>query len=166
MYPALGGDCPRNFVLASTQALDANVTGITGALSGQWIQEARPEFDIEQLAKFFNHLFLFTSNKHKGNYAVSYHMGNKENSQSCDHLEQSNQNTQARTPNGCEECLQIGSPWVHLRLCLSCGHVGCCDQSINKHGTKHFHSTRHPVIRSYEPGESWKWCFVDEVFTE
>jgi len=59
MYPALGGDCPRNFVLTSMQALVANVTGITGSRSGLWIQEARPEFDIEQLAKFFNHLFLF-----------------------------------------------------------------------------------------------------------
>ena len=63
---------------------------------------------------------------------------------------------------GCEECLAIGSPWVHLRLCLSCGHVGCCDSSKNKHATKHFHRTKHPLVRSIEPGESWIWCYVDE----
>ena len=64
---------------------------------------------------------------------------------------------------GCEECEKIGSSWVQLRLCLTCGHVGCCDSSPNKHGTKHFKETGHPVIKSYEPGEDWKWCFVDEA---
>ena len=64
---------------------------------------------------------------------------------------------------GCEECLQIGQRWVHLRLCLTCGHVGCCDSSIGKHATKHFHRTQHPVMRSLEPGESWAWCYVDNV---
>ena len=68
----------------------------------------------------------------------------------------------ARTPGG-EECLRIGSSWVHLRLCLSCGHVGCCDNSPGRHATRHFHSTKHPVIASYEPGERWVWCFVDEA---
>jgi uncharacterized UBP type Zn finger protein len=62
---------------------------------------------------------------------------------------------------GCEECLASGSRWVHLRLCLSCGHVGCCDSSPNRHATKHYHGTRHPIIRSAEPGESWRWCYVD-----
>jgi uncharacterized UBP type Zn finger protein len=71
-----------------------------------------------------------------------------------------------RTPGGCEECLKSGDSWVHLRLCESCGHVGCCDSSKNKHATKHFHATQHPVIRSLEPGESWKWCYVDEVMWE
>jgi uncharacterized UBP type Zn finger protein len=64
---------------------------------------------------------------------------------------------------GCEECLKMGSTWVHLRECLECGHVGCCDSSINKHATKHFHATKHPIIRSFQPGERWKWCYVDEV---
>ncbi len=64
---------------------------------------------------------------------------------------------------GCEECLKIGDSWVHLRLCLSCGHVGCCDSSKNKHATKHFRSTKHPIMQSIEPGEDWKWCYVDEV---
>jgi len=64
---------------------------------------------------------------------------------------------------GCEECLKMGDTWVHLRLCLVCGHVGCCDSSKNKHATRHFHATRHPVMRSLEPGETWGWCFPEEV---
>lgn len=68
--------------------------------------------------------------------------------------------------NGCEDCLGIGGTWVHLRLCLACGHVGCCDQSPNRHATAHFTSTGHPVIRSFEPDESWVWCYVDEVAAE
>jgi hypothetical protein len=67
---------------------------------------------------------------------------------------------------GCEECLQLGSPWVHLRLCLTCGHVGCCDDSPLKHATAHFHKTAHPVIKSYEPGETWGWCYVDEAVAD
>jgi uncharacterized UBP type Zn finger protein len=63
----------------------------------------------------------------------------------------------------CEECIKLGDRWVHLRLCLSCGHVGCCDSSKNKHATKHFRHTRHPLIRSIEPGESWVWCYVDDL---
>jgi monovalent cation/hydrogen antiporter len=69
--------------------------------------------------------------------------------------------TTPNTPDGCEECLAMGSTWVHLRLCLECGHVGCCDSSPNRHASKHFASERHPVMRSFEPGESWRWCFVD-----
>jgi uncharacterized UBP type Zn finger protein len=68
--------------------------------------------------------------------------------------------------NGCEECLKMGARWVHLRLCLTCGHVGCCDSSPNKHATKHFHRTQHPIIRSFEPGENWGWCYVDQVTLE
>ena len=64
---------------------------------------------------------------------------------------------------GCEECLRIGSSWVHLRLCLECGHVGCCDSSPHRHATHHFRQTQHPIIASYEPGERWAWCYVDEV---
>ena len=70
------------------------------------------------------------------------------------------------TPQGCEECLKTGSRWVHLRLCLSCGHVGCCDSSPGKHATKHFHATDHPMVRSFEPGEDWAWCYVDRLFLE
>jgi uncharacterized UBP type Zn finger protein len=64
---------------------------------------------------------------------------------------------------GCEECLQLGHSWVHLRLCLTCGHVGCCDNSKNKHATAHFHETGHPIIESFEPGETWRWCYVDKM---
>ena len=64
---------------------------------------------------------------------------------------------------GCEECLQTGQRWVHLRLCLACGHVGCCDSSPGKHATKHFQATDHPLVQSHEPGERWLWCYVDEV---
>ena len=65
------------------------------------------------------------------------------------------------TPEGCEECLKMGDSWVHLRECLACGHVGCCDSSKNKHATRHYHRSHHPVIRSIEPGERWMWCYVD-----
>jgi uncharacterized UBP type Zn finger protein len=67
---------------------------------------------------------------------------------------------------GCEECLKIGSRWVHLRLCLQCGHVGCCDSSPNRHASKHFAATAHPLVQSLEPGEDWIWCYVDEVALE
>jgi uncharacterized UBP type Zn finger protein len=68
--------------------------------------------------------------------------------------------------NGCEECLAIGDDWVHLRICMRCGHVGCCDDSKNRHASRHFEATQHPIIRSFEPGEDWGWCFADEVFFE
>ncbi|WP_375769538.1 UBP-type zinc finger domain-containing protein [Archangium gephyra] len=83
----------------------------------------------------------------------------------CTHLE-SIRDVRPSTTAGCEDCLRTGSPWVHLRLCLECGHVGCCDSSPNRHATKHFHATSHPVIRSFEPGEDWGWCYEDEVMLE
>jgi hypothetical protein len=75
-------------------------------------------------------------------------------------------NPAPRTPDGCEECLRIGDEWVHLRLCEECGHVGCCDSSKNKHATKHFHASGHPVIKSFQPGERWMWCYVHEAVWE
>ena len=83
----------------------------------------------------------------------------------CSHLDQV-RDVQPRTPEGCEECLKAGTQWVHLRLCLSCGHVGCCDNSIGKHATKHFHRSKHPLIRSFEPGEDWGWCYPEELLIE
>jgi uncharacterized UBP type Zn finger protein len=68
--------------------------------------------------------------------------------------------------NGCEDCLKTGDSWVHLRMCLICGHVGCCDSSKNKHATKHFHRTKHPIVQSVEPGEDWRWCYVDEILLD
>lgn len=69
---------------------------------------------------------------------------------------------QPSTDEGCEDCLREGTRWVHLRLCLSCGHVGCCDSSPQRHATSHFKAGGHPVIRSFQPGEDWRWCYVDE----
>jgi uncharacterized UBP type Zn finger protein len=79
----------------------------------------------------------------------------------CSHLNQIRDVTPQS--DGCAECLATGGRWVHLRMCLECGHVGCCDSSPGKHATGHFHTTHHPVMRSVEPGEAWGWCFVDEV---
>lgn len=81
---------------------------------------------------------------------------------SCSHLNQIRHVT-PRAP-GCEDCLKTGDGWVHLRLCETCGHVGCCDNSKNKHATKHFQQTQHPLIKSFEPGEQWGYCYVDEMF--
>jgi uncharacterized UBP type Zn finger protein len=67
---------------------------------------------------------------------------------------------------GCEDCLKMGGHWVHLRMCTSCGKIGCCDSSPNRHATAHFHEAAHPVMRSVEPGETWFWCYVDELAFE
>ena len=67
---------------------------------------------------------------------------------------------------GCPECIAMGDTWVHLRECLDCGHVGCCDSSKNKHATKHFHTSKHPVMRSVEPGETWGYCYVDDLMVD
>lgn len=68
--------------------------------------------------------------------------------------------------DGCEDCLKIGGRWVHLRLCMSCGHVGCCDNSPNRHATKHYRASNHPIIKSFEPGEDWGFCYPDDRFYE
>lgn len=84
--------------------------------------------------------------------------------ETCSHLDQ------IRYPspnsNGCEECLKMGDSWLHLRLCETCGHVGCCDGSKNRHATKHFRKTQHAIMRSIEPGEDWGWCYVNQVMIE
>lgn len=84
----------------------------------------------------------------------------------CTHLNKIKKGIKPNTPEGCEECLKTGDTWVHLRLCLTCGHVGCCDSSKNKHATKHFHKTKHPVITSLEPGEDWRYCYIDDLIAE
>lgn len=68
--------------------------------------------------------------------------------------------------DGCKECLEMDDDWVHLRLCMECGHVGCCDDSKNKHATKHFHQTKHPIIFSFESGEAWGYCYIDDLMFE
>ena len=79
----------------------------------------------------------------------------------CKHLDQIRLTD--TTTRECGECVRLGDTWVHLRLCLECGHVGCCDSSKNRHATRHFHETRHPLVRSLEAGERWVWCYVDET---
>lgn len=80
----------------------------------------------------------------------------------CPHLAAEIAEPQPRTPGLCEECAQLGDEhWGHLRMCLTCGHVGCCDSSPHQHATEHFRQTGHPVMRSVEPGESWRWCYID-----
>lgn len=80
----------------------------------------------------------------------------------CEHLGQARDVTPSA--NGCEDCLRTGDPWVHLRICMSCGPVGCCDSSPNKHATAHWNAHQdHPVIRSFEPGEDWWWCYPDDL---
>ena len=85
-------------------------------------------------------------------------------SQPCEHVAQTKIRHVARPAPGCVDCLKIGGAWVHLRECLSCGHVACCDSSPNRHATKHFHATHHPIVTSVEVGETWTWCYVDEQF--
>ncbi|HMI71926.1 MAG TPA: UBP-type zinc finger domain-containing protein [Solirubrobacteraceae bacterium] len=80
----------------------------------------------------------------------------------CTHLDQIDESVTPSSTEGCSECLRTGGTWVHLRECMICGEVGCCDNSPNKHATKHFHATGHPIIRSIEPGEDWYWCYVDD----
>jgi uncharacterized UBP type Zn finger protein len=81
---------------------------------------------------------------------------------SCSHLETAREVTPSA--DGCEDCLRIGGTWVHLRVCQTCGHTGCCDNSPNRHATAHFRERNdHPLVRSFEPGENWWWCYVDEL---
>ena len=82
---------------------------------------------------------------------------------SCSHLDHVRVTQLPESVEGCEDCLASGSSWLHLRICLECGHVGCCDDSPNRHATAHATASGHPLIRSLEPGENWSWCFVDQV---
>ena len=81
---------------------------------------------------------------------------------SCSHLA-TIQVVQPDSADSCPECVAMGDRWVHLRICLQCGHVGCCDNSRNKHARRHWESTGHPIIQSYEPGETWRWCWEDDT---
>jgi uncharacterized UBP type Zn finger protein len=88
------------------------------------------------------------------------------NSVVCSHLDEIALTKLPASVDGCEDCLKIGGKWLHLRICLSCGHVGCCDSSKNKHATKHFHATGHPIVKSLERGENWMYCYIDDVMFE
>jgi uncharacterized UBP type Zn finger protein len=81
----------------------------------------------------------------------------------CTHLDQIKVMQLPESADGCEDCLREGGVWLHLRICLTCGHVGCCDNSPNRHATRHHHESAHPLIRSIEPGEDWSWCYPDEL---
>ena len=81
----------------------------------------------------------------------------------CSHLDQIEVATLPEHVAGCEECLKIGSGWVHLRMCMTCGKIGCCDSSPNKHASRHAREADHGILRSVEPGEEWSWCVIDEV---
>jgi uncharacterized UBP type Zn finger protein len=83
-------------------------------------------------------------------------------SNQCTHLDQIH--TVNPNSNGCEECLTLGWSWVQLRMCLVCGHVGCCDSSRGRHATEHFRKTGHPVMESHESGKSWRWCYIDSAY--
>ena len=81
----------------------------------------------------------------------------------CTHLDHVHVTRLPEVVDGCEDCLRDGTPWLHLRICLECGHVGCCDDSPNRHATRHAEGSGHPIIRSLEPRESWSWCYRDEL---
>ncbi|HTA35861.1 MAG TPA: UBP-type zinc finger domain-containing protein [Solirubrobacteraceae bacterium] len=82
---------------------------------------------------------------------------------SCTHLNQIRVTELPESVPGCEDCLRLGTPWLHLRICLECGHVGCCDDSPERHASAHAAGSEHPIIRSIEPHEDWSWCYIDEV---
>ena len=86
----------------------------------------------------------------------------------CSHLDQIEVTELPETIEGCEECLKIGSGWVHLRMCLTCGKIGCCDSSPNKHASRHAreHAPEHQIVRSMEPDENWLWCYADETLVQ
>ncbi len=82
----------------------------------------------------------------------------------CEHLSEIKE--VSPSADGCEDCVKIGGRWLHLRLFETCGYVGCCDSSPNKHATKHFHATNHPIVKSFESGEDWGYCYIDDMFFE
>jgi hypothetical protein len=81
----------------------------------------------------------------------------------CDHLDHVLLTELPESVEGCADCMASGDPWLHLRICLECGKVGCCDSSPNRHASRHAHESSHPITRSLEPGEEWSWCFIDEI---
>ena len=81
----------------------------------------------------------------------------------CSHLDTVEVTELPAAVDGCEDCLRVGGVWLHLRICLECGHVGCCDDSPGRHASQHAAASSHPIIRSLEPGEEWCWCFIDEL---
>ena len=85
-------------------------------------------------------------------------------SDDCSHLDMLREVTPSAM--GCEDCMKSSGVWVHLRICLTCGHVGCCDESPNQHATKHYHASHHPLVQSFEPGQEWVWCYEDQILVK
>jgi len=111
--------------------------------------------DVEETILDFGQNSWSTADRDQDLVSPTLHVG-------CEHIQALTSTPAPKTPDGCEECLRDGTTWVHLRLCMECGHVGCCDSSPQKHATAHFHEVSHHVMRSFEPGEGWYWCFTDE----
>jgi CPA1 family monovalent cation:H+ antiporter len=125
-----------------------------GKLDDEVLQDVMAQLDVEES--------LLDRHEDKGNEVDRELVARAERVWACEHLEAAPVSVKPNTPDGCEECLRDGTRWVHLRLCLSCGHVGCCDSSPQRHSDKHYAETGHPVMRSFEAGEAWRWCYVDE----
>jgi hypothetical protein len=98
-----------------------------------------------------------------GSWAVAADGDGNATTAACEHLDAIHDVTPDST-RACTDCLREGSQWVHLRECLVCGHVACCDNSPKRHATAHWHHSQHPIIRSLEPGEDWAWCYADNLF--
>jgi len=126
-----------------------------GVVPDDIMRQVITAIDIEETILDFGQTSWSTADREQDLVSPSLHVG-------CAHIQAVSRTPPPRTPDGCEECLRDATSWVHLRLCMDCGHVGCCDSSPHKHATAHFHETDHPVMRSFEPGEGWLWCFVDD----
>jgi uncharacterized UBP type Zn finger protein len=122
---------------------------------------AGQELDRTRLAR---HAVLDVFSRQRHGWHARERNGRDTRVANCAHLDQI-QNV-SPSAQGCEECLQTGDSWVHLRICLICGHVGCCDASKNRHATRHYHETTHPIIQSFQPGEAWMWCYPDQTIVE
>lgn len=126
-----------------------------GLVAGEVLQRAQLALDIEES------ILDRSEEDDVGGRNEDLQAPAQQQARACEHLASAPAVKTPNTPEGCEECLADGGTWVHLRLCLDCGHVGCCDSSPARHASKHFQSTKHPVMRSFEPGEAWRWCFLD-----
>ncbi|MEO7126421.1 MAG: cation:proton antiporter [Nakamurella sp.] len=138
------------------------------AAERNWIIDSRHQghYDEEVLRRALSIVDLEESMLDERGEAMSRlaeQLDDQHDAGACAHLRAAPRVTAPQTPNGCAECLRDGTPWVHLRLCLACGHVGCCDSSQGRHATAHYHESGHSVLRSFEPGETWRWCFEDNM---
>ena len=146
----------RRKMLAAERAKVLDVRG-TGQVAHQVIEEVLAALDVEES------MLTGVVERQEERRSVQGGPGREASGSMgrCEHLDDASSHVEASTEDGCEDCLREATAWVHLRLCLECGHVGCCDSSPRRHASAHFHETEHPVVRSHEPGETWRWCFVD-----